>query len=168
MPDTKTYLDRIHHLSGGEDFVAVQASTAQQIAQLIDGVPDAELHRSPKPGKWSVIEIIAHLAEDELVTSWRYRQMLETPGCVLPGFDQDRWAGWGRYQEWTADEALAMFRLLRNANLRLLRGLTPDEWARWGTHAERGRITIADLARHMAGHDRNHLQQIRDRLASQR
>ena len=165
MPDTQPYLDHIRELSGQEDPLAVQAATADEIAQYIAAAPAAELHRRPQPGKWSVVEIIAHLAEDELVTSWRYRQMLENPGCALPGFDQDRWATWGRYQEWSADEALSMFRLLRAANLRLLRALTEDEWTRWGTHAERGRISVRDLARHMAGHDRNHLQQIRIRIA---
>ena len=165
MPDTQPYLDHIRELSGEEDPLTLQAATAGEIAQAIAAAPAAELHRRPQPGKWSVVEIIAHLAEDELVTSWRYRQMLESPGCSLPGFDQARWASWGRYQEWSAGEALSMFRLLRAANLRLLRNLTDEEWARWGTHAERGRISVRDLARHMAGHDRNHLDQIRSRVA---
>ena len=161
MPDTQPYLDRIRQFAEGEDPLQLQASTPQEIADLIANVSEPALHKRPQPGKWSVVEIIAHLAEDELVTSWRYRQMLENPGCALAGFDQDKWAAWGRYQEWEAEDALTMFRLLRDANLRLLRGLTPEEWTRSGVHAERGRITIADLARHMAGHDRNHLEQIR-------
>ena len=166
MPDTQPYLDRIRQFADGGDPLSLQAATAQHIADSIAAVPEPRLRERPAPGKWSVVEIIAHLAEDELVTSWRYRQMLENPGCPLAGFDQDKWADWGRYQEWSADEALQMFRLLRGANLRLLRRLSPDEWSRFGIHAERGRITVADLARHMAGHDRNHLEQIRTRLAS--
>jgi hypothetical protein len=58
-----------------------------------------------------------------------------------------------------------MFRLLREANLRMLSRLTDDEWQRSGIHAERGRITVRDLARHMAGHDVNHVDQIRAILA---
>ena len=54
-----------------------------------------------------------------------------------------------------------MFRLLREANVRLLAGLTPEEWQRWGTHAERGRMTVAELARHMPDHDAAHIEQIR-------
>jgi hypothetical protein len=57
-----------------------------------------------------------------------------------------------------------MFRLLREANLRMLVRLTADEWECYGIHAERGRLTVRDLARHMAGHDRNHLEQIRRAL----
>ena len=45
-------------------------------------------------------------------------------------------------------------------NLEMFARLTPDEWQRGGIHAERGRITVQSLARHVAGHDRNHLEQI--------
>ena len=105
--------------------------------------------------------ILAHLAEAELTASWRYRQMLERPGTPLSAYDQDEWARRGDYNSWEPHEALGMFRLLRVANLRLLSGLTAEEWQRFGVHAERGRITVADLAIHMAGHDAGHIDQIR-------
>ena len=54
-----------------------------------------------------------------------------------------------------------MFRLLRMANLRMFDRLTLQEWLRSGVHAERGLITVKDLAIHMAGHDMNHIEQIR-------
>lgn len=54
-----------------------------------------------------------------------------------------------------------MFRLLRDANLRMLARLTPEEWQRHGMHAERGRMTVQELARHMAAHDMNHINQVR-------
>lgn len=90
--------------------------------------------------------------------------MIENPGVQLAGFDQDLWARLGDYGTWSPAEALGMFRLLREANLRMLRGLTAAQWECHGTHAERGRITVRALARHMAGHDRNHLEQIRQIL----
>jgi hypothetical protein len=139
----------------------MQAETLQILAALIDTASGPDLRRRPAPGKWSVGEILAHLAEDELVTSWRYRQMIENNGCTLAGFDQDLWARVGDYASWNPAEALQMFRLLREANLRFLHGLNREEWSRSGIHAERGPITIHDLARHMAGHDRNHIEQIR-------
>jgi len=165
VPDTAEYLQRLSLLTRGKDPLLVQADTAPTIVALIQTVPDARLKRRPSPATWSVIEIVAHLAEDELVTSWRYRQMLEHPGCTLSGFDQDQWAAWGRYQEWSPQEAVDMFRLLRNANLRMLRALNSEEWLRFGEHAERGRISVRDLALHMAAHDLNHLNQIRRLLA---
>lgn len=161
MPDTTSYLDRIRSLAAGKDPLAMQRETSEIIALLIKGVPDDRLRRRPGPQKWSIVEIVAHLAEDELVTTWRYRQMLETPGCALAGFDQNMWEQLGKYGTWSMDEALVMFRLLRNANLRLLQDLSPEQWQAFGVHAERGRITVQDLALHMTGHDLNHVEQIR-------
>ena len=142
-----------------------QREAPMKLATLIAGKAEAALRRAPAPGKWSVVEVIAHMAEDELATSWRYRQMLEHIGTPLPGFDQDEWARRGKYAEWDLRDALELFRMLRAANVRLLEGLTEDEWARWGTHAERGRLTVAELARHMTGHDARHMEQIARNLA---
>ena len=65
------------------------------------------------------------MAEDELSSSWRYRQMIEHDGPTLLGFDQDEWARLGDYNAWNARDALEMFRLLRQANLRMFEKLTP-------------------------------------------
>lgn len=143
------------------ELLASQRRTPAVLAGLIEGVPEDMLTRPPAPGKWSIGAILAHLAEDEVVTMWRYRQMIENDGVSLAGFDQDEWARLGRYDSWPPREALALFRLLREANLRTLERLTPEEWQRRGTHAERGPMTVESLARHMDGHDRNHIGQIR-------
>jgi hypothetical protein len=159
------YQTKLSSYVAGKDPLRMQAETASLIAALLEGAPDAKLSQRPLPKKWSAKEIIAHLAEDELVTSWRYRQMIENNGCALASFDQDEWARLGDYKSWSAADALDMFRLLRDANLRMLRNLTPEEWDRFGLHAERGRTSVRDLARHMAWHDMNHVDQIRSILA---
>ena len=165
MPDSPEYLARVKSLAAGENHLDQQRQTPAILSELVSSVPEAKLRERPLPHQWSVSEIIAHLAEDELVTSWRYRQMLENDGVPLAGFDQDLWAEVGQYRSWNPHEALTMFRLLREANLRLLKALSPEQWQRHGLHAERGRITVQDLARHMAGHDLNHLEQIRKILS---
>jgi hypothetical protein len=91
--------------------------------------------------------------------------MIENSGCTLPSFDQDQWSRLSDYGSWKPVDALEMFRLLREANLRMLTKLTEEEWELFGVHAERGRISVRDLARHMAGHDMNHVDQIRSILA---
>jgi hypothetical protein len=144
-----------------ETVIARQHEAPRTLARLIAGVPLAVLRQPPAPGKWSVVAVLAHLAEDELSSSWRYRQMLEHPGIALSSFDQEEWARRGGYDAWDPQEAIDMFRLLREANLRLLAGLTQDEMLRWGMHAERGHMTVADLARHMPEHDAAHIEQIK-------
>jgi hypothetical protein len=161
MSHSDDYQAKLHAYTTGRDPLAMQAETPKLIAALVQGVPEEKLSQRPLPDKWSVGEIIAHLAEDELVTSWRYRQMIENSGCPLASFDQDQWARLGDYRSWNPADALEMFRLLRDANLRMLRNLSSEEWGRFGVHAERGRISVRDLALHMAGHDMNHVDQIR-------
>jgi hypothetical protein len=126
MADSTEYLERIRTLSQGKDFIAVQRETASTLSTLIAGIPEAELSRRPAPGKWSVGEILAHLAEDELVTHWRYRQMIETDGVQLTSFDQDLWARLGDYGSRSPMQSLILFNLLRDANLHMLALLTPQ------------------------------------------
>ena len=165
MPSALDYQARLNAYVEGRDFLAMQREMPGLIAGLLRDVPAQRLSRIPAPGKWSIVEILAHLAEDELTSSWRYRQMIETPGVLLAGFDQDLWAQLGNYPAVPVADALQMYRLLREANLRMFSNLRSEQWECFGIHAERGRITVRDLARHMAGHDRHHLDQVRALLA---
>jgi uncharacterized damage-inducible protein DinB len=158
------YKIRLASYAEGKDAVAMQRQAPRALAQLIEGVTDTTLSLRPAPGKWSVTEILAHMAEDELSSAWRYRQMPEHDGPQLLGFDQEMWARLGDYASWKPQEALEMFRLLREANLRMFAQLTPQQWQRHGVHAERGKLTVQDLCRHMAAHDINHIDQIRRML----
>jgi uncharacterized damage-inducible protein DinB len=163
-PESETageYKLRLNAYVNDQDPIAIQRETLLTLARLIEGASEERLSWQPARGKWSVRAILAHLAEDELVSSWRYRHMIEQNGATLPGFDQDEWARLGDYESWTSREAFEMFRLLREANLRMFDRLATEEWQRYGTHAERGRISVSDLASHMAGHDVNHINQVR-------
>lgn len=161
MPDTAEYLARIRDHAQSGDPLEMQQRTAGILAELIGDAPLEQLTKRPAEDKWSVGEILAHLAEDEIATAWRYRQMVEHNGIDLAGFDQDMWARLGDYGARAPQESLALFRLLREANLQFLQGLSAEQWECSGIHAERGRITVKDLAAHMAGHDANHIEQIR-------
>jgi uncharacterized damage-inducible protein DinB len=157
----KQYKARLAAYVEGKDPVAMQRQAPRRLAELIEGVPETTLRLRPASRKWSVTEILAHMAEDELSSTWRYRQMLEHNGLELLGFDQELWAGLGDYSSWKPQEALEMFRLLREANLRMFARLTPEQWQRHGVHAERGKMTVQGLCRHMAAHDVNHIDQVR-------
>ena len=166
MPDTSDYLARIRELAAAKDPLIAQAQAPALIAKLIANTSAERLTMRPAPDKWSISEILAHLAEDEIATAWRYRQMVEHSGIALAGFDQDLWARLGNYPARDPHDSLALFRLLRSANLEFLRALSPEQWDCCGIHAERGSITVRDLATHMAGHDANHVQQIQRILSS--
>lgn len=155
------YKARILSLMEGRDPVEVQRQTGSQLANLLAGLPAEKLRRRAVPDKWSVGEILAHLAEAEVGSTWRYRQMIEHDGASLSSFDQDLWESLGDYASRDPQASLQLFRLLREANLRMFDKLTPEQWQRHGMHVERGRMTVHDLAVQIAGHDINHMAQIR-------
>src|SRR5580658_8889203 len=154
------YTQRIIRLMEGKKPLAVQAATAKKLERLIKGVPTSKLRKRPAPDKWSVGEILAHLAETEIVGGFRMRLILGAPGTPVPAFDQDAWVISGHYAKRDPRKSLEQFRAMRETNLALLKSLTPEQWKHHGVHAERGEESIELIVRMMAGHDLNHIQQI--------
>jgi hypothetical protein len=159
------YIKRMLGHVEGQDAVKLQASTAKKLERLVKGVPTSKLRKRPAPDKWSIIEIVAHLADTEIVGGYRMRMILGAPGTPIQAFDQDSWVVAGHYDKRDARKSLEQFRALREANLALLKSLTPEQWKYHGIHSERGEETVAHIARMFAGHDINHLQQIERILA---
>ncbi|MGA2376884.1 MAG: DinB family protein [Candidatus Sulfotelmatobacter sp.] len=154
------YIQRIMAHSEGKQPVAVQAATAKKLERSIKGVPTGKLRKRPGPGKWSVSEITAHLADAEIAIGWRLRLILGAPGTPISAFDQDAWVTSLHYEKRDPRKSVEQFRVVREANLALLKSLSPEQWKHYGMHAERGQETIEHIVRLIAGHDLNHLQQI--------
>ena len=154
------YKERILGYLAGADPLVLQARAPDILAALVDGLSAEHLGHRPAPGKWCTREIVAHLADDELVGAYRIRLILSVPGTAIQAFDQDVWARTGRYGTRDIGDSLTLYRTLRLANLKLLQSLTTEEWDLFGVHAERGFESLRDIARYFAGHDINHFRQI--------
>jgi uncharacterized damage-inducible protein DinB len=148
---------------GDRDPIEVLDSTCVQLTRLADRLPQDQFTLRPPSGKWSAREIVAHLADCELVFSFRLRQALAEDGPTIQPFDQDHWAA--RYGNHDMASGLRLFAAAREWNLMLLGDVTPAERERQTTHPERGTMTLWTIVETMAGHDINHLQQI-ERLAT--
>ena len=149
---------------GGQNALEVIADTPRQLEALIATLGPERAVKSPAPGKWSAREILAHLADGEIVFAFRLRQTLAEEHHVIQPFDQDRWAS--NYPGCTADAALAVFSSVRRWNLALIRDVIPAALSKKVTHPERGEMTFETIIETMAGHDLNHLRQI-ERIAAQ-
>ena len=143
---------------GERDPIEVLDATRPQMRRLFDRLMREQIEQPPAPGKWSIREIVAHLADCELVFAFRLRQTLAEEHPILQPFDQDRWAA--RYANHDFDAALRMFEAARKWNLLLIYAVTPAERTRQATHPERGTMTFWTIVETMAGHDINHLQQL--------
>lgn len=158
--DQGAYVAAVLGLVGERDPLEVLAATPSELRRLLEPVPETELRRPEAPGKWSLLQVAAHLADSEIAYAWRLRLVLAEHRPTLTGYDQDAWAERLGYAEADLDEALALFDVLRAANLRLLRQLAPEDWERVAVHAERGEESVRHMAKLYAGHDLLHLRQI--------
>ena len=163
--DTRETIDeykaRILGYQAGNNPLVLQAKAPDLLEELIDGLSAEDLGQRPASGKWNIREIVAHLADDELVGAYRIRLILSAPGTTIQAFDQDVWARTGRYSTSDISDSMLLYRTLRFANLKLLQSLTAEEWDRFGVHAERGVESLRDIAMYFAGHDINHFRQIK-------
>jgi len=154
------YTQRILANAEGQDPIKVQSATPKRLARLIKGASTAKLRKRPAPEKWSVAEILAHLADVEIVIGWRMRSILGAPGTPVQAYDQNAWVIAGHYEKRDLRESIELHRVVREANLALLKSLSPDQWKLYGQHAERGQESIEHIVRMVAGHDINHIKQI--------
>ena len=163
------YVGAVLELVGGEDPRKVLETTADWCEQQTSGLTPAQLAHAEAPGKWSLVQILQHLADSELVWGYRLRKVLAEDRPELTGYDQDLWATRLDYAASSRDHALAMFRALRQANLRLLDGASEADLDRVGIHAERGPESVRHMIRLYAGHDlvhRNQISRVRTALLS--
>ena len=117
--DTARYVNALLGLLAESDPVQILRQTPDAVKQLIDGVPAAILTTPEAPGKWSIREVLAHLADSELVGGYRLRMVLAHDRPQIIGYDQDLWANRLRYSEADIHHAFEQFSILRRANLRL-------------------------------------------------
>lgn len=162
------YTQRIINFLQGQEPLKVHAATPKKIQRLLGRATTAKLRKRPAPGKWSIAEIIAHLADAELVGAWRIRLILGAPGSAVTAFDQDSWVTALHYDKRDPRKALEQFRIVRETNLALLKTLAPEQWKQFGLHSERGEETIEHIVRMFAGHDLNHVAQIEKILAAKK
>jgi hypothetical protein len=166
-----------------EQRTARLALTADDLAAVIRGQPEAVLARRPEATSWAATEIICHLRDTEEMLLLRLEVIaaVDEPMIVAAGMGArmlalrpdgepaapDRWARDRQYLRNDPAEALAAFRRLREGTLAHLTALSPEQWHRGGTHPRRGRLTVEDFVTEMAWHDDNHLDQLRRALSKE-
>jgi len=145
---------------GGDDPVLVMAETPDRVRRLIRGLNERQLETKPAPGKWCIKEIVAHLADGEVILGSRYRFIGAHDRPPLPGYDQDAFVERLGPMNAKAADLADDFAMARAVNLGLLERLPAEAWDRVGLHAERGEESIRSTVATYAGHDRIHLAQI--------
>ena len=163
----RAYQERLLSLLGQDDPAEVAQATPSAVQSLVREA-GSDLQRRPAPGEWSVLELVGHLVDAEIVVSGRYRWTISQDEPPLLGYDQDLWVARLRHNEARPEELLAVLSALRAANVRLWRGSTAEDRDRVAIHTERGPESYGLMFRMLAGHDRFHLDQMRETLRAVR
>jgi hypothetical protein len=163
VAEARAYQQLLLVLLGEDQPDAVQEQTEAALRSVLKEA-GSDSRRRLAPAEWSVMELLGHLADAEMVMSARYRWTLSQDRPPLVGYDQDLWVARLRHNDDRPDELLAVFSVLRAANLQLWRRSSADDRQRVAMHAERGPESYELMFRMLAGHDRFHLNQMRDTL----
>jgi uncharacterized damage-inducible protein DinB len=142
---------------GERDPVAVMSETSARLANVLAQLTPDEVDKPTAPGKWSVRQIFAHLADCEIVFGSRLRQPYSGQPQIQP-FDQDAWAR--AYTLYATQQALETFTAVRLWNLTLVRGLSDADKQLPTLHPERGAGTLWTIVETMGGHDLHHLAKL--------
>ena len=159
------YTQRLLGYIAGKDIRQILETTPRRLREIVSATPAELLRHKPAPGKWSIGELVAHLADAESVGSWRIRLVLAHNGSPMQAYDQEAWASNFRYELADPADSVDAFSAARMANLRLLDRVDPKLHENYGMHSERGRETVTRIVELYAGHDLNHLMQIERILA---
>ena len=163
ITQASAYQQHLLSLLGDDDPAEVQARTEERIRSILQQA-ESVLRRRPAAGEWSVLELLGHLVDAEIVLTGRYRWALSQDRPQLIGYDQDQWVDRLAHNDDDPQELLQLFSSLRTANLRLWKKSSAVTRARVAMHVERGPESYEMMFRMLAGHDRFHLNQMQQTM----
>lgn len=148
--------------SPGEDVLAALVAQRDSTAALLAKVPENKAGYRYAPGKWTLREVIGHLADSERVISYRALRVARADATPLPSFDEDAWMAPANFERRALAEVAAEFRAVRESTLALFRGFDAEAWPRVGT-ASNHPISARALAWIISGHEAHHVRVLRER-----
>ncbi|MBN8626637.1 MAG: DinB family protein [Planctomycetes bacterium] len=127
------------------------------IRDAVQGMTTVEAMARPIAGKWSALEVVAHLADFEIIGVDRLTSVIAEHEPKLPGRDEQQYAARLRYQHRDLEEQLRLIESCRGHVAKLLRTLGPDDWRRCGIHSEAGLLTLTQLLERVVRHVEHHV-----------
>jgi hypothetical protein len=147
-------------MSDHTEAVATFRRGSATIEEVLAGVSAEETGFVPAPGKWTIRQIVRHLADTEIVVGMRLRQIIAEDKPTLVPFDQDAWAAHLGYERADAFDSLRRFQSLRDDTARTLEALPPEAFDRVGVHPERGTKSLLEWVQIFGRHVETHAAQI--------
>jgi len=135
----------------------------QLLREATAGLTDRQLRTPAPPGVWSVMQIVCHIADFEIVYADRMKRVLVEDRPTMFGGDPDQFAARLSYLERDLEEELAVIESIRAQVTRILRAAAPEDFAREGRHSVDGPLSLATLLKRIAGHIPHHVKFVTDK-----
>jgi uncharacterized damage-inducible protein DinB len=135
----------------------------QTLRNAVRGMTREQLLARPVAGKWSTLEVVAHLCDFEPVYADRMKRVIAEDKPTLLGADQDKFASRLAYQDRDLEEELRIIEATRQQMARIFRTLKPEDFQRVGVHNERGPMTLEKLLTTITGHIPHHVKFIEEK-----
>ncbi len=161
--DEPSKFPAVYRSYSSDDLIEAFERGPARLGEVLEGLDEEEIRSRPIEGKWSIQEIVVHLADAEIMGAIRFRQVVSAPGSVLPVYEQDDWSAAFDYQGATAQQrrcSLDLYTALRATSAPILRRAGDEDWQLACVHPEWGRLTMRDLLELYADHGERHLEQI--------
>jgi hypothetical protein len=149
------------------DIVALLEHQILETAAALRAVPESRATYRYAEGKWSIAEVVGHLADTERIFTYRALRSARADATPIEGFDENAYVPAGQFDRRPLSELIGEFESVRRATVTLMRGLPPEAWPRIGT-ANGKAISVRALAYIAAGHERDHLGTLRERYGVSR
>lgn len=156
------YYGRYINLIGDTDILELLASQVHETLETFGALREDQANFRYAPGKWTVKEMVGHMVDTERIMAYRALCFARNDQTPLPGFEQDDYVKFGGFERSRLTDILAEFNIVRDANLRMFRGLDSEAWARSGI-ASGNKISVRALAYIIAGHEQHHRNVLREK-----
>jgi uncharacterized damage-inducible protein DinB len=154
------YAGYIQRVPPEGDLFALLAAQPGELRDLLQDLSDEQASARPKPGEWSVKEVVGHINDTERVFAYRALRVARGDTTPLPGFNQDDYVRATDFNQRPLSDLIDEFALQRQANLLCFRPLTEAEIDRRGT-ASNNPVSVRALLHMLYGHVAHHIESLR-------
>ena len=152
------YIDRVPDA----DIVDTLSAQIAETVALLRSLPESKGSHRYAPEKWTIREVIGHIADCERVFAYRALRFSRGDQTPVPGFDENDYVANGSFNDRTMDDLITEFEYVRRSSIGLLNGLSEEMMSRRGVANEK-EISVRALAFILAGHETHHVELLKTR-----
>ncbi|UYX55239.1 DinB family protein [Bacillus thuringiensis] len=144
------------------DIIHILEKQMKETNLLLKDISDSEGHFRYAPNKWSIKEVIGHIADTERIMAYRLLSIARGETAELPGYNDDMYVLRAAFDKQSMQDLLENLTVVRQSTMHLLKSLDKEAWLQWGI-ANNSEVTVLALANIIAGHELHHCQLIKER-----